>query len=53
MKRVLYIMREFYTHLQWLSVWCGFLGDHTIGPFLINGNLNGAWYLKLLREMVD
>lgn len=49
-----HIMREFHTqHPQKLNVWCGILGDHIVGPFFINGNLNGESYLELLREGVD
>lgn len=37
---------------QKLNVWAGILGDRIIGPFFINGNLNGARYLNLLRDQI-
>lgn len=44
------------THTQYpekLNVWAGILGDHIVGPFFIDGNLNGATYLELLDTTVD
>jgi predicted DNA-binding protein (UPF0251 family) len=35
-----------------LNVWAGILGDNIIGPFVINGTLNGVRYLDLLRTQV-
>lgn len=35
---------------QKLNVWAGILGDHIIGPFFINGNLNGQKYLDLIQN---
>ncbi|KAL1517988.1 hypothetical protein ABEB36_001678 [Hypothenemus hampei] len=37
---------------QKLNVWAGILGDHVIGPFFIDGNLNGRKYLDLLQAQV-
>lgn len=49
-----HVMREFHTQRpQKLNVWCGILGDHIVGPFFIDGNLNSESYLELLREAVD
>lgn len=38
---------------QKLNVWAGILGDHIVGPFFIDGNLNGNIYLELLETTVD
>lgn len=35
-----------------LNVWTGILGDHIIGPFIIDGNLNGQKYLELLQNQI-
>lgn len=43
------------THTQYpqkLNVWCGIFGDHIIGPFFINGNLDGPQYLTMLEDAV-
>jgi transposase len=37
---------------QKLNVWAGILGDNIIGPFFIDGNLNGAKYLQLLQNNI-
>lgn len=37
---------------QKLNVWAGLLGNHVIGPFFIDGNLNGQKYLELLQNQV-
>lgn len=37
---------------QKLNVWAGILGDHIIGPFILDGNLNGERYVELLRNNV-
>lgn len=37
---------------QKLNVWAGILGSQIIGPFFINGNLNGARYLELLQTEI-
>lgn len=37
---------------QKVNVWCGIIGGHIIGPYLINGNLNSARYLALLQESI-
>lgn len=48
--------REFLqTRTQWpqkVNVWIGILGHHVIGPFYIDGNLNGEKYLQLLQQQV-
>lgn len=38
---------------QKLNVWCGIFGDHIIGPFFIDGTLDGDKYLQLLEEAID
>lgn len=46
-------MRE--THTQRplkVNVWAGIIGNRLIGPFFIEGALNGAAYLNLLRTQV-
>ncbi|XP_046420134.1 uncharacterized protein LOC124179605 [Neodiprion fabricii] len=35
-----------------LNVWLGAIGNRLIGPFFIDGNLNGEKYLWLLRERI-
>jgi Helix-turn-helix domain (DUF4817) len=35
-----------------INVWTGILGDHIIGPYYIEGNLNAEKYVELLRERV-
>lgn len=35
-----------------VNVWAGILGDHILGPFFINGNLNGQLYLQMLQESI-
>ncbi|XP_071054939.1 histone-lysine N-methyltransferase SETMAR-like [Onthophagus taurus] len=37
---------------QKLNVWAGLVGDHIIGPFFIEGNLNGHKYLNMLQNDV-
>lgn len=34
---------------QKINVWAGILGHHIIGPFFLNGNLNGERFLQLLE----
>lgn len=49
-----HVVREYHTqNPQKLNVWCGILGDHIVGPFFLDGNLNGESYLELLREVID
>lgn len=46
-------MRE--EHTQYpvkVNVWAGIVGNHIIGPFFIEGNLNGDRYLALLQNDV-
>ncbi len=35
-----------------MNVWCGILKNKLIGPFFIEGNINGDNYLQLLQESV-
>jgi hypothetical protein len=35
-----------------LMVWAGVLGDNVVGPFFIEGNVNGERYLNLLGDEV-
>ncbi|XP_054263254.1 uncharacterized protein LOC128986764 [Macrosteles quadrilineatus] len=37
---------------QKVNVWAGIVGTKLIGPFVIEGNLNGNRYLELLRESI-
>lgn len=37
---------------QKVNVWAGILGNHIIGPFFIDGNLNGRVYLDLLQNRI-
>lgn len=37
---------------QKVNVWLGILGHHIIGPFYIDGNLNGEKYLELLQHRI-
>lgn len=37
---------------QKVNVWAGVLGNSVIGPFFIDGNLNGAVYLDLLQNRI-
>lgn len=37
---------------QKINVWCGIFGGHIIGPFFIQGNLNGQRYLDLLNTQI-
>ena len=37
---------------QKLNVWAGILGNHVIGPFFLEGNLNGEAYLDLLENQI-
>lgn len=37
---------------QKLNVWAGLLGEHMLGPFFIEGNLNGPKYLTLLQQQI-
>lgn len=46
-------MRELHTqNPEKVNVWAGIIGDHVIGPFFIDGNLNGDNYLALLQNNV-
>lgn len=45
--------REIHTqNPQKVNVWCGMIGGHTIGPFFIEGNLDGESYLALLQTQI-
>lgn len=37
---------------QKLNVWAGILGDEVIGPFFIDGNLDGPTYILLLHNQI-
>lgn len=37
---------------QKLNVWAGIIGNNVIGPFFIDGNLNGQRYLELLQNQI-
>ncbi len=39
-------------HPQRLNVWAGIIGNFIIGPFVINGNLNGAMYNDMLNNQI-
>lgn len=46
----------FETHTQYpekLNVWAGIFGSKLIGPFFLDGTLNGERYLELLQETID
>jgi transposase len=48
-----HIFRESNTQYpEKLNVWAGILGNHILGPFFINGNLNGEMYLQMLLESI-
>lgn len=36
-----------------LNVWGGILGEHHLGPYFIEGHLNGNGYLRFLRDDLD
>lgn len=47
------IAHEIHTqHPQKLNVWAGIFNDRIVGPFFIEGNLNGPTYLELLQDAV-
>jgi transposase len=35
-----------------VSLWMGIIGKRTVGPFFLEGNLDGKGYLKLLQEKI-
>lgn len=44
------------THRQrrWsVNVWAAVVGDYTIGPIFIEGNVNGATYLEFIEQQLD
>ncbi|KAJ8936038.1 hypothetical protein NQ318_015444 [Aromia moschata] len=46
-------MRELHTqNPEKVNVWAGLIGKNIIGPFFIDGNLNGETYLALLQNNV-
>src|SRR5437588_198499 len=46
-------MREEHTQYpEKVNVWAGIVGNHIVGPFFIDGNLNGDKYLELLQNNV-
>ncbi|XP_011874347.1 PREDICTED: uncharacterized protein LOC105565619, partial [Vollenhovia emeryi] len=48
-------MRQANSQVRWsVNVWAGILGDHIIGPYFIDGKVNGEGYRKFLRDkLVD
>lgn len=48
-----HIIREAHTQYpKKLNVWAGILGRRLIGPFFIEGNLNGELYLDMLQNLI-
>jgi len=47
-----WIREEHTQYPEKVNVWAGIVGDHIIGPFFIDGNLNGENYLALLQNNV-
>lgn len=48
-----HIIREAHTQCKHkLNVWAGILGKKMIGPFFIEGNLNGLMYLDMLQNVI-
>ncbi|KAJ8944990.1 hypothetical protein NQ318_010192 [Aromia moschata] len=46
-------MRELHTqNLEKVNVWAEIIGENIIGPFFIDGNLNGETHLALLQNNV-
>ncbi|KAJ8959811.1 hypothetical protein NQ318_011543 [Aromia moschata] len=44
-------MRELHTqNPEKVNVWAGIIGENNIGPFFIDGNLNGETYLAQLQN---
>jgi hypothetical protein len=39
-----------YQHRSSVNVWCGFIGDQLIGPFIFPQRLTGAIYANILRD---
>jgi len=39
-------------HLDKVNVWTEIIGDHLIGPFFINGNLNSEMYETMLIKQI-
>ena len=37
---------------QKVNVWCGIVGTNVKGPFFINGNLTGPFYLEILQTEI-
>ena len=48
-----YWLRAVEHQRQWtVNVWCGILGDNIIGPYFIDGTLNGHKYAEFLTEVL-
>ncbi|KAJ8962772.1 hypothetical protein NQ318_001171 [Aromia moschata] len=46
-------LRELHTqNPEKVNVWARIIGENSIGPFFIDGNLNGKTYLALLQKML-
>lgn len=44
-------LREVEHQRQWsVNVWCGIIGHHIIGPYFMDGRLNGREYTRFLRR---
>lgn len=42
-----------FQHNPGTNVWCGFVGTTLLGPFFIDGTLNGERYLQLLNDQIQ
>lgn len=40
-------------HKFLINIWMGIIGNHLIGPFIIDGRLNGVNYLQFLQEELN
>lgn len=48
-----YWLRQVEHQRQWsLNVWCGMIGDKIIGPYFIDGHLNGNSYANFLENQL-
>ncbi|XP_025270745.1 uncharacterized protein LOC112639812 [Camponotus floridanus] len=46
-------LREVEHQRQWsVNVWCGIVGDKIVGPYFIEGNLNGETYRNFLQNQL-
>lgn len=42
-----------FQHRFSVNVWCGMMGNHLFGPFILDGHLNGERYLQFLQENLN